>query len=338
MDDLWAVFQQLTRPEVDPAGIVVFNSRPVDGHDQWHIAKCAASLPVILVEVAGNPVHGRPAAIALENLRVEHSVRCSVRRPDGRSDVGRYTIIRCLSAEPEMHKCFLRTIGGALMGMEGPVAIGEVVNLIDRLSALFELVRRPRKKTFRGLWAELFVILAADNPSTMVDAWHGQPGEHFDFSWGVERLEVKSSASRARDHVFSLEQVYPPSGVFVLIASVQVEEQTNGRSLGELWDAVGGAVSNGDGRLKVERICTQALGEDLSAGRAFTGDWNLAVDSLAFYRVADIPRPPRYCPPGVSQMRFRSDVTRADPVGPGDLGSFHRCCIGTVGPGSGAAE
>ena len=43
---------------------------------------------------------------------------------------------------------------------------------------------------------------------------------------------MKSSSTRSRDHVFSFEQVYPPSGASVLVASVYVEDQTNGRLLG----------------------------------------------------------------------------------------------------------
>ena len=84
-------------------------------------------------------------------------------------------------------------------------------------------------------------------------------------------------------------------------------------------------------RLKIERICAQSLGQDLGVGRRFSGDWNVAVESLAFYQVGEIPRPSGDCPPGVSQLRFRSDLSRADPAGPYNLGEFHRCCLG-LGP------
>lgn len=162
----------------------------------------------------------------------------------------------------------------------------------------------------------------------MIDAWHSESMEHFDFSRGSERLEVKSSSRRSREHVFGFEQVYPPSGASVLIASVHVEEQTNGRSLGDLWDRVVDAAPDAEARLKVERVCAEALGQDLGAGRAFSGDWNVAVESRAFYDVAAIPRPSADCPPGVSQLRFCSDLGLADTVELTDVGDFHRCCLG----------
>ena len=330
MDDLRAVFRQLKRPEAGGGSGVAFNSLPIQGRRQWHVAKGTAGCPAILVESDPDAAGDRPLAVSLQNLRVEHGVRCRLTRPDGSTEMGRYTIIECLAADSEVQDCFLRAVGGGLMGVQGDITANEVTNLVDRLVVLCQLARQPREGTFRGLWAELFAILVASDPAIMVEAWHSLTTEHFDFSRGEERLEVKSSSGRSRDHAFSFEQVYPPSSVSVLVASVYVESQTNGRSLGFLWDRVVDATPSADARLKVERVCVQSLGEDIREGRAFSGDWDLAVDSLAFYRITDIPRPPSDCPPGVSQVRFRSDLSLADPVQSTPVGLFHRCCMGVV--------
>ena len=148
------------------------------------------------------------------------------------------------------------------MGLDEHVRASDLVDLVDRLVLLFRLVGKPRDRTIHGLWAELFVILSASNPALMIDAWHSQSMEHFDFSRGSERLEVKSSSMRSREHMFSFEQVYPPSGASVLIASVHVEEQTNGRSLGYLWNRVVDVAPNAEARIKIERVCAQSLGQD----------------------------------------------------------------------------
>ena len=270
----------------------------------------------------------RPLGVDLANLRVEHNVRCGVSRQGGGVEIARYSIIQCLSSDRAVQACFLRTIGGVLVGLDGHVGARDLVDLIDRLVVLFRLVGKPRERTIHGLWAELFVILSGSNPAMMIDAWHSQSMERFDFSRGSERLEVKSSSMRSREHMFSFEQVYPPSGASVLIASVHVEEQTNGRSLGYLWDRVVDAVPNAEARIKVERVCAQSLGQDVGAGRRFAGDWNVAVESLTFYEVGDIPRPSGDCPAGVSQLRFRSDLSLAEPARSVNLGEFHRCCLG----------
>lgn len=331
MDDLLTVFQQLSTPGADPSGPEAFNSLPIPDRPQWHMGKSAAGLPAVLVAVQRGQGADRPLTIGLENLRVEHNVRCRVTRSDGDAIVQRYSIIQCLSTDAEVQACFLRTIAGALIGLDQPVEARDLTELVDRLVALFRLVRRPRAQTIRGLWAELLVILTASDPATMIDAWHSDPVERFDFSHDDERLEVKSSSTRSRDHMFSFEQVYPPSGASVLIASIHVEDQTNGITLGELWDRVNDAAPDSDARLKVERVCVESLGEDLSLGRASAFDWDVAGESLAFYRVEDIPRPSPDVPSGVSQIQFRSDLSLADPVDPSSLphsGELHRCCLG----------
>ena len=297
---------------------------------QWRVARNEAGLPAILVAVDAPTGPDRPLAVGLPNLRVEHNVRCGVSRQGKDVEIARYSIIQCLTGDSDVQACFLRTIGGALVGLEGRVEAKDLVDLVDRLILLFRSVAKPRERAIQGLWAELFVILSASDPAVMIEAWHSQSMEHFDFGRGDERLEVKSSSNRSREHVFSFEQVYPPSGASVLVASVYVDEQTNGRSLGYLW--VVDATPSGEARLKVERVCAQSLGQDLGVGREFSADWNLAVESLAFYRVTDIPRPPADCPPGVSQLRFRSDLNLAEPTDAVRLGEFHRCCLGRVTP------
>lgn len=332
MEDLSAIFEQLRTPQGDSGAVEAFDARPVPGRPQWRVARNEVGLPAILVAVDAPTGPDRPLAVGLANLRVEHNVRCGVSRQGGDVKVARYSIIQCLTGDSEVQACFLRTIGGALVGLERRVEAKDLVDLVDRLILLFRFIAKPRERTIHGLWAELFVILSASDPALMIDAWHSQSMEHFDFGRGDERLEVKSSSNRSREHVFSLEQVYPPSGASVLVASVYVDEQTNGQSLGNLWDRVVDATPSGEARLKVERVCAQSLGQDLGVGRAFSADWNLAVESLEFYRVMDIPRPPADCPPGVSQLRFRSDLSLAEPIKQVHLGEFHRCCLGLETP------
>ena len=330
MDDLIAIFAGLPVPDSVADAGETFASHSVGSDGRWRLAKSITGLPAVLVAFEVDAGVERPLAVSLENLRVGHNVLCSVRRSEGGTEVGRYSIIECLTDDGDVQKCFLRAIGGALMGMQGSVRPGDISDLIHQLVALLRLMKQPGQRQFRGLWGELFVILRGADAATMIDAWHREGYERFDFSHGRERLEVKSSSSRLRDHIFSLEQVCPPSGVSVLVASVQVEEQTNGATLGELWDEVADAAPTGDARLRVERTCVEALGEDLAAGRAFSADWNLAMDSISFYSVADIPRPPCECPPGVSGVRFRSDLSAAKTIGASGLGSFHKCCLGAI--------
>ena len=78
--------------------------------------------------------------------------------------------------------------------------------------------------TVNGLWSELFLIENSTNPKELINYWHNLPEEKFDFNAGKERIEVKSSSSFERKHIFSAEQLNPPSDTQVLIASVFLKQ------------------------------------------------------------------------------------------------------------------
>ena len=70
----------------------------------------------------------------------------------------------------------------------------------------------------------------------MAAAWHRDPVEHFDSRAGPQRIEVKSSTSRKREHFFSLEQLTPAGGSRIVVASVFVERVGGGVSLRKIFD------------------------------------------------------------------------------------------------------
>ena len=160
-----------------------------------------------------------------------------------------------------------------------------------------------------GLWAELFLILTAAEPDILVDAWHHDPTERYDFSLGGEAVEVKSSGNRTRVHQFSFEQAWPPAGQTVLVASLFVERAQNGRSLGQLWEEVRSLPRlNLEARLRIEEACLRALGDSWADARADAFNWELAAGSLAFYRVNDIPRVGFDQPPEVFEINFATNL------------------------------
>jgi hypothetical protein len=175
---------------------------------------------------------------------------------------------------------------------------------------LFLALENPATRTVQGLWAELFLIANAREPAVAAGSWHNEAAERYDFALALWRLEVKSSGDRRRNHHFSFEQVYPAAGLNVIIASLFVERSTSGTSLGEIWDTVRTDVSaNPDLRLKVDEICLRSLGNSWSDARAMIFDPQLAKQSLAFYDVQDIPRVGSQLPTGITEVRFRSDLS-----------------------------
>jgi len=318
MQDLCQLFDSLPQPAATLNGLESFSAVPVRDQPQWRVAKDTVGRPAALIGIIVGMGRDRPVSVSLENLTVEHDVSCRI-STSVTTAVERCSLIRCLSEEREIQRCFLRILATFLPALGEAVDSRQLSIIIQRLVELFRLARRPRAQTLRGLWAELFLIARSQGPLILIQAWHTESSEHFDFSVGAERVEIKSSSTRTRVHEFSFEQAYPASGARAVAASVFVEESTNGTTLGELWDKVAKLSPTSEGRLKIERVCLQVLGEDVSEGRRAAFDWELAMESLAFFDMARIPRVRDDQPPGVHDIRFASDLALSQDLSAAEL-------------------
>lgn len=307
------IFDDLNAPIGDDNEDFMFNSTKILQKANIHLGKDHQARPVIIV---GN-LFGKPQnypAIELENLSVKHGILCRISASEGPSIEEKFSLIHCLSEERPLHLYFLQTMEMILESIPASSPSFELSEAITRLAKLFHSLIKPASRSTQGLWGELFLIVNSNNPLIMLEAWHSDANERFDFCLNGQRIEVKCSRNRKRQHHFSFEQVYPPPGVSVLIASLFVEPVTNGLTLGDLWDKARRlAVSNTNLSLKIEDVCIEALGATWNSALKSSYDEPLAKQSLQFYDIEKIPRVLRDQVDGVSEIRFCSDLDLASP-------------------------
>lgn len=224
-----------------------------------------------------------------------------------------FTVIQCTAVEPYLHSYFLM-IATPLVMMLGPEPrLSKVVTLLDGFIEIFRALLLPAKKSIQGLWGELFLIARSSNPRMLVSSWHVTPEERYDFSLGSFRIEVKTAIGRIRQHQFSLEQLYPPSGTQVLIASILLERAGGGTSLEAL-------ISNVKENLRekpeiwmhFDRVLALSLGNSFRAALDERFDYELALESLSFYDPDVVPKLLPDLPIGVSHVHFRSDLSNVE--------------------------
>ncbi len=274
---------------------------------QHHLGKDAQGRPAILLTIAPSPT--RPASIVLQNLRVEHGLHCRISTSEAILD-SEFSLLHCQSENEILQSCFLEFAEAILKTLSTEPNAAELSEAVERMAALFLAIERPPTRSVQGLWGELFLIVNATELFLAAQSWHTEACERYDFALALCRLEVKTSSDRTRNHYFSFEQVYPAAGITVVIGSLFVERSTAGTSLGDLWDKVRSAVaSDPQLRLKVDQICLRSLGSSWSYARLLSFDEQLAKQSLAFYDAQDIPRVSNNAPAGVTEIRFRSDVS-----------------------------
>ncbi|MEM8556305.1 MAG: PD-(D/E)XK motif protein [Bacteroidota bacterium] len=294
------------------------------------IARAASGGPVLLVAVQPSD-SAPPPPLVLEHLTVQHDVLCRVVAPDGTEETVTLTVVRCTS--PELGEHFLRVLHPIVEAVGPEPTRRDAVGAVRRLAELFQALQAPPRQSAQALFAELLVIASSRDPVALTRAWHVEPEDRFDFSGGPERIEVKSTSGETRRHHFSLEQVRPEADVQVLVVSVRVVRAADGLTLGALLDRVRGLLAGDtDLLLRVDHVVAQSLGGSLRRALRERFDEEVARASLRLYQAEDMPAVDPDLPPGVSGVRFTSELDLVQPLGCAEIGEegLHSIAAGCV--------
>ncbi len=162
----------------------------------------------------------------------------------------------------------------------------------------------------RGLWGELFMMSRVRGFRFWAPFWHSEVTRRFDFSCGRNRVEVKITTRPERTHHFSHRQIYAIEGDDIVVASILAAEDDSGLSLRQLIEDCRGALLGTPDYLKLEKAVRRAGMESSTEPGPVIGAAE-AEESLAWFRSRDVPhfRVPE--PPGVTETRYRVDLSTA---------------------------
>jgi hypothetical protein len=302
---------------------------PIEGVGAHILGKDPQGCPAILIEA------GRDGdalmKVELQHLRVAHDLQCHIQYPSGDERTGHFTLIRC-SGDEDIQRLFLRLVSALIPSLGTSPTRNDLARIIAKLVDLFRALTLPARSSTQGLWAELLLISVASNPARLIDAWHVDPTELFDFNNETERIEVKSSMDRHRRHQFRLEQLYPPPEAAAYVCSVVTERAGGGATIRDLVTVIGERVAaRTDQVLKVETVVTETLGADWRDGSRLRFDRVLAESSLAFFPVQHIPKIPlEVVPPTISRVRFELILDQETPLTKEDLATRGALLIGAM--------
>ena len=161
-----------------------------------------------------------------------------------------------------------------------------------------------------GLWGELFMMSRVRGFRFWVPFWHEEVGRRFDFSHGHDRVEVKITTRPERTHHFSHRQIFALEGEEIIVASLVAAEDDSGLSLRQLIEDCRGALIETPEYLKLEKAVRRA-GMESSTERGPVIGAAEAEESLAWFRSRDVPHFRVSEPPGVSETRYRVNLSTA---------------------------
>lgn len=283
------------------------------GHADHRVAKTADGYAVVLIRTRDAARRLRSVPVRTEYLRVAYSSPYKVRYASGDSGEEVFTALTCLNEEPSFVRYFFNVVGSLLDSVGAKPTAEQLDSVIRTFVQLFSALTLPAAKSVQGVWAELFVIATSRDKPLAAKAWHATPDDRYDFMRGQERVEVKSSGRRERRHHFSLEQLQPPSGARLWIASLFTERAAGGSSLEAVLDEACSGISTADAA-RVRRVAAEVLGAGFANALDAAFDLQLASESLRYFDYTVVPRPTLPLSPKVSEVRFLADLADVQSV------------------------
>ncbi len=229
--------------------------------------------------------------INLELMSVQFNELCRLKKNNAPNNIieSYYTVITLKTDLPDYVSYFLDIVCVVLEKIGETPSQQVLLTEIQRLIDLFRRFSAPPMKTIQGLWAELFVIDRATDPSYLVKSWHTSGTDTFDFNDGTDKIEVKSTSKNNRIHHFSHNQLTPNKGSNVVIASIQVAQSGMGKSIHDLKDSIESKLKAPDLRFKLIDVITKTLGTDFDKSHECNFDYALACDTYKIFDIHNIP-------------------------------------------------
>ena len=283
--------------------------KTIPNFESHYFGRTNSNAPCLLLSAKDSSLR---APIRLTAIEVSFAIPCNISLAGSEEKTETLTAIACTASDQVVQRYFIHICETILRILGNSPSLQEVVEVVRRLVNLFQKLSNPARRSVIGLFGELYVIYSANSPTVAVEAWRGATDDRFDFSVNDVRLEVKASSTRQRAHEFSLEQCTPPPNTDGILISLFVEASGGGISLLDLIERIKEQLgSNPDLLLKLQGVIAEGLGDNVSSALLMRFDENLAKNSLQVYDLKFIPAIREKLPVEVSQVRFRSDLSRS---------------------------
>lgn len=308
------LYDSLSLPENDSK---VFNATPIPDYPNFRVAIDFEGNAVLLLSVSKKIKDLSLKNFRLKYLKLEQNIECKIHENDSLK-LQTFTVITFRCSDRNLQEYFLRISETLVKTVGQNPTQQQVIDSLKKFVEVFKTLTDSPTNTINGLWAELFLIENSTNPKELINYWHNLPEEKFDFNAGIERIEVKSSSNFERKHIFSAEQLNPPYDTQVLIASVFLKQHNSGYNIQQLIDRISEkVVYDFETADKLNTIVFRTLGSSLEHSIGIKFDYEIAQQSLRFYRHQDIDRIEEiHIPNNVSEVKYKSDLTNIKAVNP----------------------
>ena len=309
------LFDSLPVPQPGSISSCSFTALPLAAGSGHKLGKDEGGGPCLLIATGTATKTQSRVPLVLENLAVLFDLLCQISSPIAPTQTGTFTVLKCVAADSAVRSYFLSLLPGISAAIGRTNERSKVAAVIEDLVELFRALGAPPKNEIQGLWGELLGIHEARDPLTLASAWRCQSGDCYDFNIGAERIEVKTTSQSPRRHHFSLDQLCPPAGTRLIVASIVIQRSGAGLSVFDLMDTVRKKTPREPQlHLRMTRQLHDTLGDSWQSARNVRFDYEAAVESLRYYEGSQIPKISPPLPEGVSEVSFVVDFQGMTPL------------------------
>ena len=248
-----------------------------------------------------------------KNLKILFDRESSINN-NGVDKKDRFTVLHLISDKRSTQDYFIEICKILLQNLGENPKITLVQKELENVKDIFLNLNKNRIKEELGLWGELYLIYIQENKEKAVSSWHMNSKDRIDFNSGSIKVEVKTTLSNERKHVFKLNQLRNHYKESVLICSIMTVEIENGLSIKDLVQKINTSV-NFSTKFKLEEKISSVLGNELLTSNFRYFDETSARESLRLYNSDEIPAIDKDCLSlEVSEVVFTSNLTNSIPI------------------------
>ena len=217
----------------------------------------------------------------LRLIDISFNQSCKITEVNGQEKISNFTIIKLKTDDESLQRYFFRVCNLFISEIGNEPKIEKVQSELTKLIHLFSKLSVRPKKTIQGLFAELVVINCSSGKDKLVEAWHREANDLFDFNDSIIKIEVKSTVRLNPIHRFSHEQLNQ-GGDNTYIASVLIRNSGSGKDIFALSHDIQIELQNIENKIKLNDIIAETLGSDISNADESIFDYEYSKSSLKF--------------------------------------------------------
>lgn len=243
----------------------------------------------------------------IKYLNLDHDVPCNI-YINNKKKKENLSILKCDSDSENLKEIFLRSIDNLVHSASNDISQKEIYEMTKSLIELFEKITQNRNNDLIGFWGELFIISHLKSKELLIEAWHPDKKDTFDFLINNHALEIKTSSSNNRIHNFTYEQLNSKN-TSIIIGSIMIRKSRSGTSLLDLKNYILKKINQDQLKIKLQEMYDIMTGtkskfelEDVK----YTYDY--AKDHIKFFNSKMVPRIKENLMSGIKNIKFQSNL------------------------------